>query len=150
MSETKRPPATRAPWHLWLVGILALLWSAVGAMDYVMTETKNEAYLSGYTPELVAFVYGLPAWVIAAWAIGVWGGVVGSLLLLARRRLAVPVFLASLLGMVVTTFHNYLLSDGLKVMGDAASLGITAVILVIGLGLFLYARAMRQRGILRR
>ncbi len=120
----------------------------MGALDYVMTETKNETYMSGFTQEQLAFFYGLPAWVVAAWAIGVWGAVVGALLLLARRRLAVGVFLASLMGVIVTTFHNYVLSNGMDVSGDLFSLGFAAVIFLVALGLFLYARAMRRRGIL--
>jgi hypothetical protein len=131
-----------------MIGVIGLLWSAMGAMDYVMTQTKSEAYMSGFTPEQLAFFYGIPAWVVAAWAIGVWGGVVGALLLLFRRQLAVWVFLTSLVAVVVTTFHNYLLSNGMDVFGDAFSLGFTAVIFLIALGLFLYARTMHKRGVL--
>jgi hypothetical protein len=139
---------TRAPRHLWVVGVLAVLWNAVGAMDYVMTETRNAAYMSGFTPEQLAFFEAIPAWTIAAWAIGVWGGVVGALLLLLRRHLAEWVFLASLLGVVVTTFRNYVLSNGLDVIGGPASTVFTAVIFLVALGLYLYARAMRKRGVL--
>jgi hypothetical protein len=148
MTGSQAIQTTRAPLHLWVIGILALLWSAMGALDYVMTQTKNEMYMSGFTQEQLAFFYGLPAWVVAAWAIGVWGGVIGALLLLFRRRLAVWVFLASLLAVVVTTFHNYLLSNGMAIMGDAFSLGFTAVIFLFALGLFLYARAMQKRSVL--
>lgn len=31
----------RAPWHLWLIGIIAVLWHAGGAFDYLMTQTNN-------------------------------------------------------------------------------------------------------------
>lgn len=148
MTETQGAANTNTPRHLWVVGGIALLWSSIGAMDYVMTQTKNEAYMSGFTPEQLAFFYGIPAWVVAAWAIGVWGGVLGALLLLLRKRLAVWVFLASLIAMVVTTFHNYVLSNGMDVIGDAFSLGFTAVIFLFALGLFLYARAMHKRGVL--
>jgi hypothetical protein len=148
MTDSQATRTTRAPWHLWVIGILALLWSAMGAMDYVMTQTKNEAYMSNFTPEQLAFFYGFPAWIVAAWAIGVWGGVIGALLLLFRRRLAAWVFLASLLAVVVTTFHNYLLSNGIEIMGDTFSLGFTAVIFLFALGLFLYAHTMQKRSVL--
>lgn len=138
----------RAPWHLWVVGIVALLWSGIGAMDYVMTQTRNEAYLSQFTPEQLAFFFGIPAWTVATWAIAVWGGVVGAILLLARRRQAVWVFLASLIAMIITTFQNYVLSNGMEVAGDAFSLGFTAVIFLLSLGFLLYARAMRERKVL--
>jgi hypothetical protein len=140
--------ATRAPWHLWVVGIAALLWNAVGALDYVMTQTRNAQYMAGFTPEQLEFFYGIPAWTVAAWAIGVWGGVLGSLLLLLRKSLAEWVFLASLAGVVLTTFRNYVLSNGLEVMGGPGAAVVTAVIFLVAVGLYLYARAMRTRGAL--
>jgi hypothetical protein len=148
MSETSETKNPMTPWHLWVVGIVALLWSAMGAMDYVMTQTKNEAYMSAFTPEQLEFFYGLPAWAVATWAVAVWGGVLGAILLLLRRRHAVGVFLASLIAMVITAFQNYVLSNGMEVMGDAFSLSFTATIFVVALALFLYARTMHGRKIL--
>jgi hypothetical protein len=148
MSEVRETDDGRTPWHLWAMGIFALLWSAMGALDYVMTQTGNEAYLSGFTPEQITFFTGFPAWVDATWAIAVWGGVLGALLLLLRRRYAVWVFLASLIAMTITAFQNYALSNGMEVMGDAFSLGFTAVIFLLALAFFLYARAMGKQKLL--
>ena len=148
MTQSRPGPTSRTPRHLWVIGIIALLWNAIGAFDYLMTQTKNAGYLSAFPPEQLAFFFGLPAWVIAAWAIAVWGGVLGSVLLLLRRRLAVPVFAASLAGMVVTTFHNYVLSNALEIFPDAFSKVFTVLICVITVALYLYARAMRARGVL--
>ncbi len=138
----------RTPWHLWIVGGLALLWNAMGAFDYSMTQSRNAAYMASFTPEQLAFFYGMPRLVVSAWAVGVFGGLAGTLLLLLRRRLAVWLLLASVLGVVTTTFHNYVLADGLAVAGDPFSLIFTAVIFIVALGLFLYASTMRTRGVL--
>ena len=149
MSAEQDSGIRRTPRHLWVVGVVALLWNAVGAMDYFMTQTKNVAYMSQFTPEQLAFFSGFPTWVVATWAIAVWAGVLGAVLLLLRKRLAVPVFLVSLLAMVITAFHNYVLSDGMEVMGgDAMALGFTVVIFVVAIALFVYARAMQKRGTL--
>lgn len=149
MTDTPGTSPQSTPRHLWVVGIVALLWNAMGAMDYVMTQTRNEAYMSQFTPEQLAFFYGFPTWVVAAWAIAVWTGVLGAVLLLLRKRLAVPVFLASLVAMVITTLHNFVLSDGMEVMGgDAMALGFTVVIFLVAIALFLYAQAMQKRGTL--
>ncbi len=51
------------PLHLWIVGALSLLWNAVGAFDYLMTQTRNQAYMSDFTPEQLEYFYGFPAWV---------------------------------------------------------------------------------------
>lgn len=137
----------RAPWHLWAVGVVGLLWNAMGAFDYVMTQTRNESYMSQFTQEQLDFFYGLPAWVVAFWALAVWGGVLGSLLLLLRRSFAVPVFLVSLFAMIVTSVHNFLLSNGLEVMGGSGSL-FSVLIFAFALGLWSYARSMAKRGVL--
>jgi hypothetical protein len=148
MSEPVEMHAAKTPWHLWVVGIVALLWNAMGAMDYLMTQTQNPEYMAQFTPEQLEFFYGLPIWAEASWAIAIWGAILGCILLLMRKGLAVPVFLVSWLAMVVTSFQNFVLSNGLEIMGDPFSLVFTAVIFLVALALFLYARAMRSRGVL--
>ena len=148
MSEINETGIQPTPWHLWVVGVFALLWSAMGAMDYVMTQTRNAAYLSAFTAEQLAFFNGIPTWAVATWAIAVWGGVLGAIMLLIRRSHAVWLFLASLIAMVITAFQNYALSNGMEVMGDAFSLGFNAAIFVCALLFFIYARAMRERAVL--
>lgn len=148
MSEIRETDVVPTPKHLWVIGVIALLWNAMGALDYVMTQTRNEAYMSAFTPEQLSFFYGFPAWAVATWAIAVWGGVLGAFLLLFRRRYAVWVFLTSLIAMAITAFQNYAVSNGMEVIGDAFTLGFTAAIFLIALALFLYARAMHKRKIL--
>jgi len=148
MSATPDSEATRTPKHLWAIGIIALLWNSMGAMDYLATQTQNESYMGQFTPEQLAFFYGFPTWVVAAWAIAVWGGVLGAVLLLLRKRHATPVFLLSLIAMVLTSFHNYVLSNGFEAVGDAFALGFTAMIFLVAVALFKYARKMQKMGIL--
>ena len=138
----------KAPVHLWIVGILALLWNAVGAFDYLATKLRLDFYMSQFTPEQLDYFYGFPTWMVAAWAVAVWGALLGSLGLLVRKAWAVWVFGASLLGLAASTVYNFVLSNGAEVMGDSAVM-FTTVIWVIGLFLFFYAKAMARRGVLR-
>ena len=140
----------KTPWHIWVVGGVTLLWNAMGAMDYVMTQTRNEAYMAAFTPEQLEYFYGFPSWVQGTWAIAVWGSVLGSLLLLLRHRAAVPVFAVAFLAMLATTVHNFLLSDvSMADVTGPEALIFSAVIFAVALLLYIYARAMRQRGHLR-
>jgi hypothetical protein len=139
---------TKVPRHLWVVGVLAVLWNAIGAFDYAATQFRYEPYMSQFTPEQLEYFYGLPAWADATWAIAVWGALLGSIGLLLRKRWSVPVFGASIVGMVLTAVHNFLLSDGLAIMGQGA-VAFTAVIWLIAFGLFFYARSLSKRGVLR-
>lgn len=140
--------APNTPWYFWLVAALALLWNAGGALDYVMTQTRNEAYMDQFTEAQLAFFYGLPSWVVACWATAVWGGVLGALLLLLRREVAVQVLLVSFAAMAISMIHNFLLSHGLEVMGDPFSLIFSGAIFVVSLVLYLFARRMNRAGIL--
>lgn len=147
---TDTPPAPRTPWHLWLVGVLSLLWNTMGAFDFFMTQTRSAEYLKGFTQIQRDYIHSFPVWVVITWGIATWGSVLGSLSLLARRRLAVGIFLVSILGMVPTTLYNYVFSDGLKIMGGGSgALVFSAVIWLVAFLLWFYARAMRRRGVLR-
>jgi hypothetical protein len=134
--------------HLWIVGIVSLLWNAIGAFDYLMTETANEAYMANFTPEQLEYFANFPSWAVGTWAVAVWGGVLGSLLLLLKKIWAVPVFLLSLVGMAATTVYRYGMSNGLEVAGEPFQLAFTAAIFVVSVALFLYARKMREEDVL--
>lgn len=141
--------AVRVPAHLWIVGVLATVWNAGGAFDYLMTQTGNEAYLAQFSAEERAWFDSFPAWVDAFWALGVWGGLLGSLLLLARRRFAVTAFLASLVGIFVGLGYQLSAAE----VPESLATGLTAlfpyVVVAIGVGLLLYAQAMTARKVLR-
>jgi len=137
----------KRPIHLWLVGILSLLWNAMGCFDYLATKLRLEFYMSQFSPEQLDYFYGFPAWVTVFWALGVWGALLGSVALLLASRHAVTLFSISLLGMVVTSIHTLGFTEGLEVMGTGAAL-FSAVIFVIGLLLLVYARRQRKSGVL--
>lgn len=138
------------PWHLWVVGIFAVLFNAGGAFDYVMTQTANETYMSQFSADQIAWFDRFPRWVQASWAIAVWSAVAGGLLLLLRSRFAVTAFALSLAGMAATFIHNFLLAEPPMhdVVGQQA-VWFTAVIVAVTLVFFHYARAMGLRGVLR-
>ncbi len=147
----KTGSVTKTAWHLWLVGMLALLWNAMGALDFTMTQLHNEAYLKSFTAAQKAYFFGLPFWDVLTWFVATWGSLLASLLLILRRRLASPVFAAALACTLVTFGYNYGISDGLKVMGAQATgaLVFCGVIITFAVLLLVYARAMAKRGVLR-
>jgi hypothetical protein len=141
--------AARTPLHLWIVGVVATLWNAFGCFDYLMTETRNAAYLAQLTEGQRAWIDAFPAWSEGAWACGVWGGLLGSLLLLARSRWAVPAFILSLAGLAVVTVYQRALSAMPAGFDTPAMWGMTAAIWAVAIFLLFYAVAMRGRGVLR-
>ena len=150
--EQARP---KTPWHLWAIGIVALLWNSGGAYDYLMTQTRNMDYLSmaadnaGIPVQVILDYFGsYPVWVEAGWAFGVWGAVAGSLLLLLRSRFAFHAFVVSLLGIAVTTVYT-LTADLPAELQTAFNLVFSLLIIVATAALAFYAKAMTARGVLR-
>lgn len=147
MNEIDATPPHSTPWHLWVVGILALLWNGFGAFDYLMTQTENEGYMGQFTPEQVEYFTSFPAWFVAFWALAVWGGVVAAILLLLRKRQAAVAFLVSLVSMVITAIYQFVFTNAAEIVGTFGAV-FTLVIFVVALLLWLYARTMAARGVL--
>ena len=140
---------TNTPRHLWVVGVLALLWNSGGVFDFIMTNTHNEEYMSQFTAEQIEYFYSFPGWFTVAWAIAVFGAVTGAILLLLRKALAEKVFLISLIGLAITTVYSFGFSNGMEVIGDTFNLVFSAVIVVISVALYVYARKQAANGVLR-
>lgn len=145
----------RTPWHLWVVGIVSLAWNAFGANDYLQTQLGNLAYFESMmdgieaTPQqALAYFQSYPAWVHGAWAVGVWGAVLGSLLVLLRTRFAVYAFALSLLGLATTTVYQMVVGQPDWVQNATTTI-ITIVIWSIATFLLIYAASMRSKGVLR-
>lgn len=146
-------PERAAPWHLWAVGGVATLWNAFGATDYTMSQLKNRDYLGGAADtmgitadQMIAYIDGFPAWLHGFWALGVWGALLGAVLLLFRKRFAIWAFGLSLLGLAVTQFYQALTPQPAWVEG---ALAMNLVIWSIATFLLIYAISMGKKGVLR-
>lgn len=140
----------KTPWHLWVVGVIAVLFNFIGVFDFVMSRVQGPAYLAsaGMTPDQIAHYQQLPAWMTFVWALGVFSAFAASILLLLRRKSAAPVFVLSLAAFLLSQFHTYVLSNGGEIMGQ--QMAITSAVIAILLLLFgIYAYWARKRLILR-
>jgi hypothetical protein len=149
------PEGSRAPWHLWAVGLLSLLWNAFGGYDYTMTQLRDPAYFASMqsqtgmsAAEMTAFFDAFPVWASALWAIGVWGSIAGSILLLIRSRHAVTAFIVSLAGAVLSFIYQATL-DLPPEMDSTMNKVMPLVILGAIVLQWWYARRMRNAGVLR-
>lgn len=135
----------KAPPHLWLVGLLTLLFNAMGIISYLTTKLGMLAAM-GLTPSQIAFMESYPAWVSAFWALGVWGAFAGSVLILLRSRWAVAAMAAALAGLAVVTVYHYAM---ITVPADMQSPALDLAIWAVTLFMLVYARRMTAAGVLR-
>ena len=144
-TRSERARAKSAPWHLWVVGGLALVWNGLGALTI---ELAQLGALPGLAPDEIVYYATKPVWLVITTALATYGCVAGSLLLLLRHRAAVPVF-AGALACIIVSDGAELTSGGSRAYANATAAIVTAIILLITVALLCYSLAMRRRGILR-
>lgn len=96
------PSSSRAPYWLLAASLGGIAWNVFGAVQFAGALTATEASLiaSGLTAEQAAVMTGYPGWMTLAFAVGVFGGLLGSMLLLFRRGAAQSVLAASFVAYV--------------------------------------------------
>lgn len=146
--------SARTPAHLWIVGALALLWNCFGCYDYVMSHMRNMEYIGKSMPGVdpaaaLAWMDAFPMYAKVGWGLGVWGGLLGAILLLIRSRYAVWAFAVSMLGIVLSI--GWQIAKAPKLAGAEGPMYAVMpwVIIVIGLFLLWYSWTMEKKGVLR-
>jgi hypothetical protein len=125
MEDAVRPAV---PGWFWIVAVLALLWEGMGCYAYLT--------------QISAADDAMPVWVSAAFAVAVWVGVSGAILLLMRQRLARTAFAVSLLAVLVQFGGTLLVVKGTP----AAGLGMAAAVVAAAVILLWFSDYALKRG----
>ncbi len=129
----------------WIIGILALLWNAVGAYNFLLTVTMPETLLGDYNEAQRALVENLPTWYDILFAIAVISGTIACIFLLFKKRIATTIFFVSLIAVIVQMGYWLFFTDARALMGDTVAYMPIAVI-IVSLGLFLYSQYCYKKG----
>lgn len=128
----------------WVISSIALIWNLMGILNYI-----SQAYMTEDIKALLEdgqrqYMETVPAWTTAAFAIAVFTGFFGCLLLMFRKKLAKTLLLISLIGVIVQMSHGFM-SEIKDVYGPG---GIAMPIIIIGLSVFLvwYSKSVDKKG----
>ncbi len=117
MSESK------IHWSFWVICVLGLIWNAMSCMNFIMQ--FDSEMLSNYPTEARKLVESRPVWSTVAFAVAVFGGLVGDVLLILKRKLAFYIFVIAVLGVVTTNIHTLQISSSANILvGSGMSLMI--------------------------
>lgn len=136
----------KPPVWFWVVGVVALLWNLMGAMAYIGQAYMTDEVKAALPADQQALLENIPAWATAAFAIAVWGGVLGCIALLLRKKWARSVLVISLLGILVQMSYSFFMSNALEVYGTAQGMVMPLLIIVIGAVLVLFAKSSQNKG----
>ena len=128
-------------WSFWVISAIALIWNVMGVINFFMQMSPD--VLEAYRESERAIIEGRPIWATVAFAMGVFGGAIGSLLLLFKKSSALYLFIASLVGVSVTMIHT--LSLGID-FGLGEIVGIILMPVVVAGFLIWYSNLAKRKG----
>ena len=122
-------------WSFWLLAVFALIWNVLGSLNYL---GQMNADLVATMPDTHrAIIEGRPAWATGGFAVSVFAGALGGLLLLLRKSAAFYLFVASLLGAVVTMIHTIDVATS-KIDFDTVEIGVMILAPLIVAAFFIW------------
>ncbi|MEC9262630.1 MAG: hypothetical protein VYD53_14885 [Pseudomonadota bacterium] len=112
MNNTKRM-STGLKVFAWLM----VLWNGIGVAAF-FSQLMMTPEMIAQLPEAQQAVYrDIPVWSYSAYALAVFGGLIGSILLALGKKLAFPVLVISLAGVLVQQYYNFVVIDAIGIMG---------------------------------
>lgn len=138
---------TNTHWSFWVIAVFAFVWNALGSVNYLMQ--MNPEMVASLPETHKAIIIGRPAWATGGFAVAVFGGALGGVLLLLRKSVAIYVFIASLLGVLVTMIHTFsVMNSGVAYSGG--EIFVMALLpVIIAMLLIWYTRVAGNKGWLR-
>jgi len=131
----------------WIIGVVALLWNLIGVASYIMNVTMSEEALAAMPEAEQALYTSVPTLVTSAFAIAVFAGLLGCVLLLMRKSLAYPVFIISLVAIVIQAGYNLFISSALEVLGATAAI-LPVLIVTVAAYLVWFTSNAKKKGVL--
>ncbi len=96
---------------------LMVLWNGIGVAAF-FSQIMMTPEMIAQLPEAQQAVYrDIPVWSYSAYALAVFGGLIGSILLALGKKLAFPVLVISLAGVIVQQYYNFVVIDAIGIMG---------------------------------
>lgn len=135
----------RPPVWFWVVCSITLVWNLMGVMAYVSQVTMSPEALQAQPEAERALYEGVPSWATGAFALAVWGGALGCALLLLRRKLATPILIISLIGVLVQMYHSFFISNSIQVYGPGGMI-MPIMVIIIAILLILLSRKATSNG----
>ncbi len=142
MSDTENPQ--QIPVWFWVVSALALVWNLMGIMAYIQQVTLTPEALAAMTESQQALYNNTPAWINGVFAISVFGGGLGCLLLLMKKALAQILFIISLLAVLTQMGYVFFVSQSIDSFGPGGMI-MPLMIIIIAALLVWFAKSSKEK-----
>ena len=137
---TESSDKTSPPVWFWVISVIALLWYLMDMSAFFMRVLMTDDVIKAMPDNQQHLYRNIPLWVNIVFAGEVFGGALGCVGLLLRKKWALPLFVVSILGVLSQTFYVYFLSDAISTMGTPAVV-MPLLAILIGIGMIVLAKS---------
>lgn len=130
----------------WVIAVVALLWNLAGISAFLMDTFAKDMMLEGYTQEQIDVASNAPLWTSVAYGIATITGLLGALMLLARKKWAVSLFLISLIASIFHSGYIIFGMDGLQTFGTFEGVVFPLIIVILDMFFWWYSRSASVKG----
>lgn len=128
----------KPPVWFWIISVLGLIWNGMGINQYLGQAYQTESWKSLMTPEQIELAQNVPAWYTACFALAVFGGALGCIALLLRKKWAYLLFFLSLIAVIIQMSY---ITFSLKMANP-----MTPIIIVVALFLVWFSKKSIAKG----
>ncbi len=144
MQSTRKPNLV-----FWLIAIFALAWNLLGVGAYLFEATASpETLLASYSEYEANAVISRPAWATGIFALAVFGGALGSLGLVLKKKWAMWPLCVSLGAVILQQIYIWTQTDAAAHISGAGWL-MPVMIPLIAVYLVFFTRRAIARGLLK-
>jgi hypothetical protein len=125
----------RKPANLfWLISTLALIWNLIGVFNYLTQAFMTDEILASLPQDQQLMYQEVPAWVTAAFAVAVFSGTIGAVLMLLKKKIATTFFILSFIGIISQMSYGLLINENTDSYGP---MGLLMPLMIISIGGYL-------------
>jgi len=117
----EEPPQNIPKWF-WVIAGSALIWNLMGFVIFYGETFQQEALIVGFEPDQQEWMRSTPRWIYVVFGLSVGTGILGSLLLLAKKKTSLPLFSVSFIAVLIQMIYTMLIAGGLEVMGPSGAI----------------------------
>ena len=143
MTNTNKPN-----FLFWIIGVIALLWNGMGVNAYLQYAFKTDASVAGLNAEQIAIMEGMPMWYTALFAIAVFAGLIGAVMLLMRKKMAISFFIVSFMCATINQVYWLFGTDAIELFSDDQPFLFPVIIVAIATFLIWYSKNQSAKGVL--
>ena len=130
----------------WIIAIIALLWNLMGTFQYLTTTILKDTLYETLNDAQIALFETMPMWHTVIFGIAVATGLIGAILLLMRKKMAILMFTVSLIAVIIQMSYWIFATDVIEVYGINNAVTMPIIVVITAAVLLMYSKTAARKG----